>query len=336
MGSFVGVIFFRIPKNISFWSGRSKCDNCGRQIYWYDNIPLLSHIVLWGKCRSCRKKIDIIYPLTELATGILFVMIYIFKDKLATNLVWTGALGGLQIWYFLFLGTVLLTLFLIDLKHQLLPDGLIYSALLVSILLMILTNFSSLYLYLLTGFGGALFFLMFKAVLFDLDNTLIDFTTMKNESCKAAVSAMVGGGLPLDRKKAFDELFALYGLHGIEDPKIFQKSLRAKPWANCVRSRHRILLPVLLKSTIIPASRTRKGRSEIFAPNKKTGEGEVNNRLVHLYREVSSDQQKYRRSWLRVRVYLTNKLGLPKQTLPPANLSMAVKLRFSSLVSASP
>ena len=123
-------------------------------------------VVLWGKCRSCRKKIDIIYPLTELATGILFVMIYIFKDKLATNLVWTGALGGLQIWYFLFLGTVLLTLFLIDLKHQLLPDGLIYSALLVSILLMILTNFSSLYLYLLTGFGGALFFLMLNLITF--------------------------------------------------------------------------------------------------------------------------------------------------------------------------
>ncbi|MEK6941951.1 MAG: HAD-IA family hydrolase [archaeon] len=67
---------------------------------------------------------------------------------------------------------------------------------------------------------------MIKAVLFDLDNTLIDFTRMKHESCRAAVSAMVGGGLPLDRQKAFDELFALYGVHGIEDQKIFQKFLK--------------------------------------------------------------------------------------------------------------
>ncbi|MBI2598011.1 MAG: HAD-IA family hydrolase [Candidatus Diapherotrites archaeon] len=67
---------------------------------------------------------------------------------------------------------------------------------------------------------------MFKAVLFDLDNTLIDFTAMKRASCMAAVTAMVSAGVPLERKKAFEELFALYGVHGIENTKIFQKFLK--------------------------------------------------------------------------------------------------------------
>lgn len=67
---------------------------------------------------------------------------------------------------------------------------------------------------------------MLKAILFDLDNTLIDFTAMKRASCEAAVSAMVGAGLPLAKNKAFEELYALYGVHGIEDSKIFQKFLK--------------------------------------------------------------------------------------------------------------
>lgn len=67
---------------------------------------------------------------------------------------------------------------------------------------------------------------MFSAVLFDLDNTLIDFTNMKKMSCEAAISAMVGAGLPMKKETAFKELFALYGVHGIEDTKIFQKFLK--------------------------------------------------------------------------------------------------------------
>jgi len=67
---------------------------------------------------------------------------------------------------------------------------------------------------------------MFDAILFDLDNTLIDFTNMKKMSCQAAISAMIGGGLPLNKEKAFKELFELYGVHGIENTKIFQKFLK--------------------------------------------------------------------------------------------------------------
>jgi len=65
----------------------------------------------------------------------------------------------------------------------------------------------------------------FKAVLFDLDNTLIDFMRMKHTSCEAAVSAMVDSGLPMGKKEAYKKLFEFYDQHGIEYQQIFQKFL---------------------------------------------------------------------------------------------------------------
>ncbi len=68
---------------------------------------------------------------------------------------------------------------------------------------------------------------MFKAVLFDLDNTLMDFMSMKKISCEAAISAMIDAGLDLEHDKAYDKLFELYGKYGIEHQKIFQEFLSA-------------------------------------------------------------------------------------------------------------
>ncbi|MBI2658540.1 TIGR02253 family HAD-type hydrolase [Candidatus Woesearchaeota archaeon] len=67
---------------------------------------------------------------------------------------------------------------------------------------------------------------MIKAVIFDLDNTLIDFMTMKKLSCDAAISAMIGAGLNVDKKKATKELFKLYDKYGLEKKTIFQKFLK--------------------------------------------------------------------------------------------------------------
>lgn len=67
---------------------------------------------------------------------------------------------------------------------------------------------------------------MIKAVVFDLDNTLIDFMKMKRMSCEAAISAMINAGLNMKHKEAYDKLFELYGKHGIEDQKIFQRFLK--------------------------------------------------------------------------------------------------------------
>ena len=69
---------------------------------------------------------------------------------------------------------------------------------------------------------------MIKAILFDLDNTLIDFMKMKRMSCEAALSAMIDVGLKIDHEKGMKELFRLYDQYGLEEPKIFQKFLMEK------------------------------------------------------------------------------------------------------------
>lgn len=67
---------------------------------------------------------------------------------------------------------------------------------------------------------------MIKAVLFDLDNTLIDFMRMKRNSCEAAISAMIDAGLKIKKEKALERLFKLYDRYGLEENKIFQKFLK--------------------------------------------------------------------------------------------------------------
>ena len=67
---------------------------------------------------------------------------------------------------------------------------------------------------------------MIKAVIFDLDNTLVDFMRMKKHSCSAAIDAMIGAGLNMDHNKAFKVLFGLYDEYGLEEKTIFQKFLK--------------------------------------------------------------------------------------------------------------
>ena len=74
-GSFLTSFPYRLLIGELFPKGRSYCPQCKKQINWYDNIPLLSFILLKGKCRSCKKKIPLVYPITELSTGLLFVLI---------------------------------------------------------------------------------------------------------------------------------------------------------------------------------------------------------------------------------------------------------------------
>lgn len=76
VGSFLNVCIYRIPKKKSLVSPRSCCPNCNTPIRWYDNIPVLSYLLLWGRCRTCKAKISIRYPLVELLTGYVFVHLY--------------------------------------------------------------------------------------------------------------------------------------------------------------------------------------------------------------------------------------------------------------------
>jgi leader peptidase (prepilin peptidase)/N-methyltransferase len=100
-GSFVGVVAHRLPRGASIVGPRSVCDSCGAQIAAYDNIPVVSWIVLRGRCRSCRARIPARYPLVELAVGAAFaataIVLYDDPAELALGLVFVGVLAAITL-----------------------------------------------------------------------------------------------------------------------------------------------------------------------------------------------------------------------------------------------
>ena len=79
VGSFLNVIFIRLPFEKSFVFPGSQCKSCGASINWFDNIPIISWLLLNGKCRFCSNNISIQYPLVEFFTGILWLLTYDLK-----------------------------------------------------------------------------------------------------------------------------------------------------------------------------------------------------------------------------------------------------------------
>ena len=95
-------------------TGRSSCPNCKKKIPWYDNIPLLSFILLMGKCRLCKKPIDLQYFIVELVSAISFVSIYYFFGLTLAALL------------LLILSIFFIIIFFIDLKHFIIPNELTF------------------------------------------------------------------------------------------------------------------------------------------------------------------------------------------------------------------
>jgi len=80
-GSFLNVVAYRLTYNKPFFTMRSYCPMCQTMIAWYDNIPLLSWLILRGRCRSCKKSISYLYPLIELLSGVIFTVLFFFLQS---------------------------------------------------------------------------------------------------------------------------------------------------------------------------------------------------------------------------------------------------------------
>lgn len=78
VGSFLNVVRYRLPRDIGIVKGRSRCPSCGVAIRWFDNIPVLSYILLRGRCRNCNWRIPLIYPVLEIITAIGFLLVWRF------------------------------------------------------------------------------------------------------------------------------------------------------------------------------------------------------------------------------------------------------------------
>lgn len=110
IGSFLNVLIYRLPRKIPFISNRSKCPGCDTKIKWYQNIPLVSYLILAGKCANCKKRISVRYPLVEALNALSYLYFY-----------WQFGLTY-EFAVFSFLLTVLLVIFFIDLDFQIIPD----------------------------------------------------------------------------------------------------------------------------------------------------------------------------------------------------------------------
>jgi leader peptidase (prepilin peptidase)/N-methyltransferase len=117
IGSFLNVCIGRWPHDESVVAPRSRCPKCASPIAWYDNLPMVSWLLLRGKCRGCALPISIQYPIVELVVGLLW---------LAAALHYGPTLAALRVAIF---ATIMLGIAVTDFKHYLIPDGFTVSGL---------------------------------------------------------------------------------------------------------------------------------------------------------------------------------------------------------------
>ena len=110
VGSFSNVCIYRIPRNESIIYPASHCPKCRSNISPKDNIPLLSFILLKGRCRNCKSKISIQYPIVELLTGLTYLIIYLIYGL------------SIQTLIYIILSSALIIIAFIDLNEQIVPD----------------------------------------------------------------------------------------------------------------------------------------------------------------------------------------------------------------------
>lgn len=118
IGSFLNVLIARIPEKQSIVSPPSRCPKCNQPIKPYDNIPILSYIILKGKCRYCHDNIPLRYFIVELTAGILFSFSYFFNNF---NL-------NLNLFSILFFVSSLIVIAAIDFEKQIIPNKIVYFA----------------------------------------------------------------------------------------------------------------------------------------------------------------------------------------------------------------
>ena len=163
-GSFLNCVICRLYSEESFLKGRSYCPNCQHILSWPDLIPVFSFLILKGKCRYCHKPISLQYPLVELATGTVFLLIF-----------WNLEFGIWDLLFRLLISCFLIIIFVYDLKHYIIPDKVIYPAIAITFLYQLfkiwdlgfvpnfefrISNFQTLANPLLSAFLASLFFLM--------------------------------------------------------------------------------------------------------------------------------------------------------------------------------
>jgi len=131
IGSFLNVVIYRFNTGMSVVKGRSICMTCNRYLRWYELIPVFSFLIQSGKCRRCASRISHQYPLVELLTGLVFVLItYKFLPILALSM----GLYLLLVVMTVFIFCLLIVISVYDLRHKIIPDPLVFTFIIISFL----------------------------------------------------------------------------------------------------------------------------------------------------------------------------------------------------------
>lgn len=162
IGSFLNVLADRLSNGEAVVKGRSHCDKCKKTLKWYDLIPLLSFISLKGKCRYCHTRLSLYYPVVELTAGAFFAITLLFVSNnfqfLILNFYSIFNFKFLfTLFYYLFIVSSLIVVFFADLKYGIIPDKIIFPAILVSFSYLIINNSSLILNHFLSAVGAFLF-----------------------------------------------------------------------------------------------------------------------------------------------------------------------------------
>ena len=127
IGSFLNCVIYRSEHKKSL-KGRSFCPDCKHELSWQDLFPVFSFLFLKGKCRYCHKKISIQYPLVELFAGVIFVLVFNLAYPISTLYQYIYVL------YLFYISSALIVIFVYDLKHYIIPDKVLFPAIIISLI----------------------------------------------------------------------------------------------------------------------------------------------------------------------------------------------------------
>lgn len=161
LGSFLGVVADRIQRNETIIKGRSHCENCKKELGLLDLLPVLSFLFLKGKCRYCKAKLSLLYPIIEISTGILFALTYIFlihnSEFIIQNLI-----------YYLFIISSFIVIFFTDLKYGIIPDKIVVPAVVITFGWLMVNGSWFMVNHLFSAIGAFLFFVVISYVFYIL------------------------------------------------------------------------------------------------------------------------------------------------------------------------
>ena len=143
VGSFINVLALRYNTGETIIYGRSKCLSCNSNLRWFDLVPVLSFFFLKGRCRNCKNSISIQYPIVEIISGYLFLLLFV---SFAFDYSFTRGINLSQFFLYHIIFLTLLVITIYDIRHKIIPNFFVYFFILLSILLLVLSFLSKSFL----------------------------------------------------------------------------------------------------------------------------------------------------------------------------------------------